>query len=159
MDFLFVEKEIDFYIPILPHFLSNPKDGIKEYLKSLLMRYNDIVDGFIIAYNQLSLLSDCGKIISDCPAIFVSINCKLLCFCPKIGHRVCGIVNKISNEHIGVLILGRFNASIPSKELPEKFSCDPLQQIWFSTNEDELEGENIQICLQSEIEFLISKYA
>jgi hypothetical protein len=45
-----------------------------------------------------------------------------------------GIVNKVSSDHIGVLVLGVFNASIPADQIRKKeFKWDPASHQW-STN-------------------------
>jgi DNA-directed RNA polymerase I subunit RPA43 len=41
----------------------------------------------------------------------------LLVFEPVKGRKLTGVVNKVSVDHIGLLVMGIFNASISSSEV------------------------------------------
>lgn len=73
-----------------------------------LCRHN----GVPVAYGNICWLDSVGRIHADNPFIHFSVALDLIIFHPKVGSHVSGTVNKVSSDHLGVLIHNIFNASI-----------------------------------------------
>ncbi|MCO5590852.1 hypothetical protein L7F22_044827 [Adiantum nelumboides] len=96
--------------------------GVQESLNSLLFRYNEDIDGVVLAYLDLKIPSNKAKLLSGLSPYFrVNLTAKLLSFSPKTGMVLEGKVNKIEEDYIGVLVLGLFNAAIGVSDIRNGF--------------------------------------
>ncbi|KAG9326492.1 hypothetical protein KVV02_007641 [Mortierella alpina] len=122
----FVEVSTKLYIHLPPCFATKPVEGIQEQLNGFLMRYMPQVDGVVLAHSDLKLLQSSGRIISDSPYCHFWITVKLLVWKPVKGSSLHGTINLQSPDHIGLLLYGTFNASIPSEFIPkDKYEFNP----------------------------------
>ncbi len=72
----------------------------------------------------------------------------MLLFKPAVGVHIVGTVNKVEPDHIGLLIHGVFNATVPaSAGLARDFEFDPKQDLWHnaSVNKDIQVGTRLRI--------------
>ncbi|KAI5076114.1 hypothetical protein GOP47_0008179 [Adiantum capillus-veneris] len=105
-----------------PAWSNNVFRGVQESLNSLLFRYNEDLDGVVLAYLDLKIPSSKAKILCGLSPYFrVNLTAKLLCFSPKMGMLLEGKVNKIAEDYIGVLVLGLFNAAIGVSDIRNGF--------------------------------------
>ncbi|KAF9134257.1 hypothetical protein BGW39_007567 [Mortierella sp. 14UC] len=122
----FVEVQAKLYIHLPPCFASKPIEGIQEQLNGFLMRYMPQVDGVVLAHSDLKLLQTSGRIMYDSPYSHFWIAVKLLVWRPVKGTTLSGTINLQSPDHIGLLLYGTFNASIPSEFIPkDKYVFNP----------------------------------
>ncbi|KAK3825616.1 MAG: hypothetical protein J3Q66DRAFT_294506 [Benniella sp.] len=122
----FVEVSTKLYIHLPPCFTTKPIEGIQEQLNSFLMRYMPQVDGVVLAHSNLELLQSSGRIMYDSPYCHFWISVKLLVWKPVKGATLHGTINLQSPDHIGLLLYGTFNASIPSEFIPkDKYEFNP----------------------------------
>ncbi|KAJ3206519.1 hypothetical protein HDU67_008112 [Dinochytrium kinnereticum] len=110
-----VVAEFRVYLP--PFFANDPGQGVFEYLSKFLLRYVQEVGGVIIAFNNVKFLQNSAKVMYDCPYAHIPISTELTVFSPKINSLVVGVVNKVSPDHIGLLVHGVFNASIAADQI------------------------------------------
>ncbi|KAF9912907.1 hypothetical protein EC991_007519 [Linnemannia zychae] len=130
----FMEVQAKLYIHLPPCFTSKPIEGIQEQLNGFLMRYMPQVDGVVLAHSDLKLLQTSGRIMYDSPYSHFWISVKLLVWRPVKGSTLSGTINLQSPDHIGLLLYGTFNASIPSEFIPkDKYVFNPNK----SANNDE----------------------
>lgn len=80
-------------------------------------------------------MGELGDIYDDQGHIHLNIEADFVIFCPKPGQKLMGTVNKVSSSHIGCLVHGCFNASIPK---PEQMSYEEWQTLEINVG-DELE--------------------
>lgn len=92
-----------------------------------------------------------GKIYNESPRINFSIKATCIVFRPTEGLELKGIVNKISDQHIGLLVYGLFNASIPHENLPNSYTYDNDTESWFNSKSSD------SIKQGSEIKFNVVK--
>ena len=116
-------------IHLAPMFAADVKAGIREKLSKYLLKFHPSVCGIIISFSDIKILQKCATIRYDCPFIHFDIAVKVISFSPVVGDTlsmeisfikgviVGGVVNKQSPEHIGLLVFGIFNASIPAEVL------------------------------------------
>ncbi|KAG0377877.1 hypothetical protein BGX24_005264 [Mortierella sp. AD032] len=122
----FVEVQTKLYIHLPPCFANKPIEGIHEQLNGFLMRYMPQVDGVVLAHSDLKLLQTSGRIMYDSPYCHFWISVKLLVWRPVKGSTLYGTINLQSPDHIGLLLYGTFNASIPSEFIPkDKYVFNP----------------------------------
>ncbi|KAG0369463.1 hypothetical protein BC939DRAFT_461016 [Gamsiella multidivaricata] len=122
----FVEVSTKLYIHLPPCFATKPTEGIQEQLNGFLMRYMPQVDGVVLAHSDLKLLQESGRIMYDSPYCHFWISVKLLVWKPTKGSKLHGTINLQSPDHIGLLLYGTFNASIPSEFIPkDKYEFNP----------------------------------
>ncbi|XP_052594276.1 DNA-directed RNA polymerase I subunit RPA43 [Peromyscus californicus insignis] len=123
------------HIALSPRYLSRKRTGIREQLDAELLRYSESLLGVPIAYDNIRVIGELGDIYDDQGHIHLNIEADFVIFCPEPGQKLMGTVNKVSSSHIGCLVHGCFNASIPK---PEQMSYEEWQTLEINVG-DELE--------------------
>ncbi|XP_051708751.1 DNA-directed RNA polymerase I subunit RPA43 [Oryctolagus cuniculus] len=125
------------HIALSPRYLNRKRTGIREQLDAELLRYSESLLGVPIAYDNIKVVGELGDIYDDQGHIHLNIEADFVIFCPEPGQKLKGTVNKVSTSHIGCLVHGCFNASIPK---PEQMSSEQWQTLEIDVG-DELEFE------------------
>nr|KAF6320288.1 hypothetical protein mMyoMyo1_020011 [Myotis myotis] len=125
------------HIALSPRYLHRKRTGIREQLDAELLRYSESLLGVPIAYDNIKVVGELGDIYDDQGHIHLNIEADFIIFCPEPGQKLMGIVNKVSSSHIGCLVHGCFNASIPK---PEQMPTEQWQTLEINVG-DELEFE------------------
>ncbi|KAH8553322.1 hypothetical protein BGW37DRAFT_257619 [Umbelopsis sp. PMI_123] len=115
----FSEVSIRLYIHLAPMWVNKPIEGVNEQLNAFLMKYIPEVDGVVVAHSGLRMEAADGRIMYDCPFSHFFIRVKLLVWKPNKGEKLVGKINLQSPDHIGLLIYGTFNASIPREHISQ----------------------------------------
>ncbi|MEJ1286429.1 DNA-directed RNA polymerase I subunit RPA43 isoform X2 [Cricetulus griseus] len=123
------------HIALSPRYLSRKRTGIREQLDAELLRYSESLLGVPVAYDNIRVVGELGDIYDDQGHIHLNIEADFVIFCPEPGQKLMGTVNKVSSSHIGCLVHGCFNASIPK---PEQMSYEEWQNLEINVG-DELE--------------------
>ncbi|NXJ85514.1 RPA43 polymerase, partial [Trogon melanurus] len=74
----------------------------------------------------IRVVGELGDIYDDQGFIHLNIEADFVIFSPKKGKKLVGVINKVAPSHIGCLIHGCFNASIPK---PEQMSVVQWQEL------------------------------
>lgn len=125
------------HIALSPRYLHRKRTGIREQLDAELLRYSESLLGVPVAYDNIKVVGELGDIFDDQGHIHLNIEADFVIFCPEPGQKLMGTVNKVSFSHIGCLVHGCFNASIPK---PEQMSAEQWQTLEINVG-DELEFE------------------
>nr|XP_014686102.2 DNA-directed RNA polymerase I subunit RPA43 [Equus asinus] len=125
------------HIALSPRYLNRKRTGIREQLDAELLRYSESLLGVPIAYDNIKVVGELGDIYDDQGHIHLNIEADFVIFCPEPGQKLMGTVNKVSSSHIGCLVHGCFNASIPK---PEQMPSEQWQTLEINVG-DELEFE------------------
>lgn len=115
------------------------------------------LDGVLIAYSNIKLRGDIGQIIDDGPYIHFKILADFVIFQPRVGLRLKAVVNKLSKDHVGLLVHNHFNVSVPlnrngfgNKEhvlVSKGDECEfTVTHVFMHRNLLSLRGKNIQRC-------------
>ncbi|XP_051000863.1 DNA-directed RNA polymerase I subunit RPA43 [Acomys russatus] len=123
------------HIALSPRYLSRKRTGIREQLDAELLRYSESLLGVPIAYDNIRVVGELGDIYDDQGHIHLNIEADFVIFCPEPGQKLMGTVNKVSSSHIGCIVHGCFNASIPK---PDQMSYEEWQTLEINVG-DELE--------------------
>ncbi|XP_025928473.1 DNA-directed RNA polymerase I subunit RPA43 [Apteryx rowi] len=114
------------HIALAPRFLGRKRTGIRAQLDAELLRYSESLQGVPVAYDNIKVVGELGDIYDDQGFIHLNIEADFVIFSPKKGKKLVGVINKVAPSHIGCLIHGCFNASIPK---PEQMSVVQWQEL------------------------------
>ncbi|KAJ3157240.1 hypothetical protein HDU89_002652 [Geranomyces variabilis] len=118
-------------IQLAPVFLATPARGVRAHLARFLMRHVDELDGVVLGYANVKAIGDVARVIDDSPFCHFVVRATCWVFRPVVGETIVGVVNKVSSDHVGLLVHGVFNASIPADKIPrERFSFDHTTEAW-----------------------------
>ncbi|NXS81799.1 RPA43 polymerase, partial [Erpornis zantholeuca] len=84
------------------------------------------LQGVPVAYDNIKAVGELGDIYDDQGFIHLNVEADFIIFSPKKGKKLVGVINKVAPSHIGCLIHGCFNASIPK---PEQMSLVQWQEL------------------------------
>ncbi|XP_044533248.1 DNA-directed RNA polymerase I subunit RPA43 [Gracilinanus agilis] len=125
------------HVALAPRFLGRKRSGLREQLDGELLRYSESLRGVPVAYDNLKIVGELGDIYDDQGHVHLNVEADFVVFCPERGQRLLGTVNKVAPSHLGCLVHGCFNASIPK---PEHMPAEQWQGLHFQVG-DELEFE------------------
>ena len=127
-------------IELHPSKLHDVQAGVLQHLSSLLFKYQDDLEGIVMAWDkgvQVMKKGAAATIHPYFPLVHVEVKTNMLLFKPKSGSMLVGKVIKVANDFIGLLVLGLFNASIPSDQIRSEFKYDHSQSAWISKKRPE----------------------
>ncbi|XP_061443128.1 DNA-directed RNA polymerase I subunit RPA43 [Rhineura floridana] len=116
------------HIALPPRFLCRKRTGIRAQLDAELRRFSESFQGVPVAYDDIKITNELGDIIDDIGAVHLDVEANFVIFQPKPGKKLVGTINKIAPSHIGCLVHGCFNASIPK---PDYMSADEWKNLGF----------------------------
>ncbi|KAI8968498.1 hypothetical protein BDF20DRAFT_896729 [Mycotypha africana] len=131
----FSEVVVQLYLHLAPMWSGKTMEGVNEQLNAFLMKYVPEVDGIVLAHSNVEFLTQKGKVLYDSPFCHFFISVKFLVWKPKKGTKLVGRINLQSEDHIGLLIYGTFNASIPRAFIP-------VSEYEWKVNEEEAATED-----------------
>ncbi|KAJ1101142.1 hypothetical protein NDU88_006214 [Pleurodeles waltl] len=123
------------HMALPPKYLRMKKTGIRNQLNTELLRYSESLNGVPVAYDDIKIVGELGDIYDDQGYIHLTIEAEFVIFRPRAGEKLVGVVNKVAPSHIGCLVHGCFNASLPK---PYKMLAEDWQNLGVKIG-DELE--------------------
>jgi DNA-directed RNA polymerase I subunit RPA43 len=72
----------------------------------------------MVCVSKLKMLGDSGSIVAGTPFMHFEVEVDALLFRPIVGKLLVGRVNRMSSTHVGALVAGLFNATIPANAMP-----------------------------------------
>lgn len=125
--------ELTLAIPL--RFLGDEHRAIRNKLKNLVSTYVPELDGVLVKYSDLKILSDKGLIIDEQPYIFWKVKLTAQVFKPVEGKLVKGRVHTMMKAYFIVKALNSFTATVT---VPEELSDHSIvknlmidQEIYF----------------------------
>ncbi|KAL4520007.1 hypothetical protein Ndes2526B_g01441 [Nannochloris sp. 'desiccata'] len=104
-------------IDLHPSKLASVSKGVHEQLNGLLLKYNDNLNGVVLSYSNEKVVSQTALVHPYFPLARLVVSATLVVFRPYSGARLIGIVNKLSDDFIGVVVLGFVNVVIKAPEI------------------------------------------
>ena len=104
-------------------------------MNSLLLRYCNVLRGVVIAYDNVKAIPF-ARIQNEMPQLEMKFSARVLVFRAQIGQVMTGVVNKVSNSHVGLLVHDLFNASISSDLLPSDSNYSTENETWTLPSDD-----------------------
>ncbi|XP_027892864.1 DNA-directed RNA polymerase I subunit RPA43 [Xiphophorus couchianus] len=105
------------HVALPPVYLNKKRTGIQEELDAELLKFSQSLHGVPLAYDNIRIVTQHGDIYDDSGYIHMNIEANFIVFQPKKGQKLLGKVNKLGVSHVGCLVHGCFNASIPKPNL------------------------------------------
>ncbi|XP_031709926.1 DNA-directed RNA polymerase I subunit RPA43 [Anarrhichthys ocellatus] len=105
------------HVALPPIYLNKKRTGIQEELEAELLKFSRSLKGVPLAYENISIVGQHGNIYDDSGYIHMDIEANFIVFQPEKGQKLLGEVNKLGVSHVGCLVHGCFNASIPKPNL------------------------------------------
>ncbi|KAK9526958.1 hypothetical protein VZT92_015628 [Zoarces viviparus] len=105
------------HVALPPMYLNKKRTGIQEELEAELLKFSRSLKGVPLAYENISIVGQHGNIYDDSGYIHMDIEANFIVFQPEKGQKLLGKVNKLGVSHVGCLVHGCFNASIPKPNL------------------------------------------
>ena len=122
-------------VPVHPSKLANRKKGVREQLDAKTLRHHDGFGGVLVKYEELNIVNEDGMnggetILPASSYVNVKAMVKATVFAPKMRSYLIGKVNKIGQDHIGLVVGNIFNASIPIEKFKENMMFDESKNAW-----------------------------
>jgi len=140
--FKHVTLSLEIHLP--PCYWKDINSGIEYKLNKFLMKHIEEVGGVMLAYWNVQYLQEKGRILNDTPHIHFPISFEVLLFTATPGTKLIGKVNKVGEDHIGLLVYGIFNASISEASLREQYTKTESGWLSKSTQENLKEEQLIE---------------
>lgn len=105
-----------------------------------------------LAYSRLSYPEKCGVVNPLNGDIVVTVRATFTVFCPRPGMQLDGTVNKVSVDHVGLVVHGVFNCAIASTEMPPGAYYEEVEQVWRHVNSEAFfigEGQLVRFVVKS----------
>ncbi|XP_012267256.2 DNA-directed RNA polymerase I subunit RPA43 [Athalia rosae] len=115
------------HLGLHPFHLTDLNSALREILSATINSYDAKLNGIIIAYKNPKLLSRMGSILHDTCYIHIDVEVDFYVFRPNVGDSLKGIVNKKSQDHIGILVHKAFNVSILRPDGDENWLGNSIQ--------------------------------
>ena len=154
-----VTKRATFKLSLHPSAVSDADRGARALLDGMLMRHHDQLGGVLVAYSDASIASpESARIVHMAGYVDVRVRATARVFCPTPGAKLLGRVNKVGVDHVGLLVLDVFNASVSASEMPPALIHNPVIDptspggCWESAADG---GEGHRIAVGTEVVFQV----
>ena len=150
-----------------PVHLGDLHEGAKTHLNQMLLKYSPRLNGVPLCYSKSELVVDnhalpSAPIFFENPMVHVQTKVLWTLFSPHPETRLTGLINAISREHIGLLVLGYFNAIIHAAQMGTVYVWDDGVQEWKDRRTDKvlavdehIEFEVLEVCIEDSVMTLI----
>eukprot|EP01134_Creolimax_fragrantissima_P001508 CFRG1508T1 len=149
----FKKVNVTEYVHLPPQYIGNPEQGVRDILNEKLLRYNEELGGVVLCYEGLRAKQSSARTIADSPFCHFDVNTSLLLFAPVVGTEMVGTVHKVGVDHVGVLVFGTFNVSIPKEFIHRDLMFNKDEFVWYDPGNDAgvkfSEGSLIRFQIQS----------
>ncbi|XP_014767920.1 DNA-directed RNA polymerase I subunit RPA43 [Octopus bimaculoides] len=109
---LCIQEDSEEEIAIPPAFIGKLNEGIRFRLNTEINTFSHRLNGVILAYKDLKLLSSEGRIQGDRPFIYFKMKISYILFQPKIGSTLTGVIKEIYASHVVCVVHELFNATV-----------------------------------------------
>lgn len=139
------------HIHLHPSSLLDVDLGVREHINSLLLVYNESLDGIPIAYRDVTRVSDTSRISPYFPLCDVCVAVTFTVIRPQKGMILVGTVTEVSDTFISVLVFNLLNCVIPIGNIDE-FSYSIVEQKWIHQRDASHtigQGDDVRIRVES----------
>merc|ERR1719201_756945 len=133
-----------------PKYLGNARSGITTCLNKLLLKYHESIRGVLLAFSDVKLARAHGCLLEEDATINFPVTLKALVLRVTEGSILRARVNKLSPDHMGLLLCGLINVSIASAKMPKYSFKTTKTTLWVSRGQP-------SISVGTEIEFRVER--
>ncbi|XP_064482419.1 DNA-directed RNA polymerase I subunit RPA43-like [Ornithodoros turicata] len=101
------------HVPLPPSYIGSRNRGVRQLLDSWKGQYVQRLHGILLRYERLRFQHRSSAIIDDQPYVHDDVVADFYVFTPEVGSIVRGCINRMTKSHLGCLIHGSINGSIP----------------------------------------------
>lgn len=113
---------LELYIPAID--ATDAMGGVKRQLNDVLLTYVREAEGILMGWDKPRFLDDTARLLDESPFCYARVAVDTVIWRPRRGEQLEGSVKLMGPSHIGILILGTFNASIPRRLIPESWTFE-----------------------------------
>lgn len=126
-------EEVQMKVALYASETSNAVLSVENQMNKHLLRYNHKLGGIPICFYDVSLApgKEYGHFFYEHPHVHVDVIAKMLVFSPAIDTAVTGRITRVSENHVSILVLGLFNASISGMEMKKGFKYNSAERAWY----------------------------
>lgn len=121
-----VTKKATVKLGLHPGAIADAVNGARALLDGMLMRHHDQLGGVLMSYSDDEIVGSDARIIAYAGYVDVHVSLRARVFCPAVGTKLLGVVNKVGVDFIGLLVHGVFNVSIAADQIREEFIHNPV---------------------------------
>lgn len=125
------------HIHLHPSSLLDVHLGVEEHINSLLLRYNESLDGIPVAYSDVKRLSKTGAVSPYFPLCHVPVSVSMTLLRPRPGMLLVGKVTEMSDTFIGLLAFDYLNCVIQIGSVRSDLTYSVFGQCWKSASHKE----------------------
>uniref|UniRef100_A0A7N0UF17 DNA-directed RNA polymerase subunit n=1 Tax=Kalanchoe fedtschenkoi TaxID=63787 RepID=A0A7N0UF17_KALFE len=128
-------SETEFVVYVHPSQSKKVPQALQHEMNSLLFKYNEALDGVVLAHDVESVSPDAKILSGVVPYFGVRLEATLLLFSPKKDMLLEGKVEKVSQNTINVIVLGLCSATITADDIRGEFDFKTKngKEICYST--------------------------
>lgn len=123
-------------LQLAPEDLGDIASGIRKQLDRRLYAFSDQMEGVPMSYSRVKVEQTTGTILEDLPGVHLAATVAWRVFCPAAEQLLVGEVNKVTPDHIGLLVHGHFNASVGRDQIGDGYEFDVDANAWADKNFD-----------------------
>lgn len=117
-------KKIVLELCLPPIDASDPLAGVERQLDDVLLTYVKEAEGILMGWDAPRFLDKSARVLDESPFCHARVVVDTIVWRPRRDEELEGQVKLMGPSHIGLLILGTFNASIPLRLIPENWTFE-----------------------------------
>ncbi|CCG83885.1 protein of unknown function [Taphrina deformans PYCC 5710] len=126
---------------LAPCDVSDAVSGISRQLDDVLWTYLAPARGILMGWRDVRVEGSCGRVLEESPFTAVRVSLDTLVWRPRRDEVVQGRVTFQGPSHIGFLLLGTFNASVPVHLIPPSWSFHHHHHHYAAAEDGARDGE------------------
>lgn len=146
----FHEVRAEFTIGLAPKYLATVKEGITAQLNEGLLKYVDEFQGILMGHWKLRLTESVGQIPANSPGTcLVQASASFLVFCLAKGSALTGVVNRLGEHSIGLLVFGETSVNISANRMQGEHEYIEGQWVNKSSGKPVEDGQELCFSVES----------
>lgn len=121
-DTFFQSVVVQFPVTIELKSMNDIKNAIHKKLDTILLKYDENLQGVIMSFKNLKIVSKSGNISYNPtdPGLSFTVEVEFIVFSPRPGQTLKGIVTHVEKDFVSLTVFGIFHAQISRKNLSKK---------------------------------------
>lgn len=107
-------------VVLQPFHLQDLKSAVRDLLNESVDSYHKSLNGILLSYKRLKVVNKSARVAAETSGLVLDVEADFYVFRPEVGSVLKGVVNKVSNDHVGALLHHRFNISCPRPSVESK---------------------------------------
>lgn len=117
-------KQIVLELYMAPVDAAEPLSGVERQLDDVLLTYVKEAEGILMGWTNARFMGRSARVLDESPFSLARVAVDTMIWRPRRGEELEGAIKLMGPSHIGILILGTFNASIPLTLIPQDWTFE-----------------------------------